>query len=218
MKKENFIPAEGENLISDEDLICMAREGSSLAYDVLISKYRSLAKAIARRYYILGGDNEDVVQEGMIGIFKAIRDYDMEAGASFRSFAALCVERQIQTAVEGANREKHKILNESVPLFDGGEEDDGYSRGREVKPADSLLASKNEEPEKRTLMKEAMKELRELSQENLSKFETEVFDSLIQGKTYQEIALEMGKTPKSVDNAIQRIKKKLGVVGVPDLY
>ena len=108
------------NLLSDDSIVKMAQEGSSTAYEFLIQKYREMAKLKAHKYYINGGDNDDVMQEGMIGIFKAVRDFDPEAGSSFSSFAELCVDRQIQTAITGANREKHRPLNESVSL--SGEE------------------------------------------------------------------------------------------------
>ncbi len=205
------------NILTDEAVVRMAKEGSNYAYDILISKYRDLAKNVARKYYINGADNEDVIQEGMIGIFKAIRDFDVDENVPFKSFAGLCIERQIQTAVSGANREKHKILNESLPLFTGStvediDAQDGYSEISisEVNLADSIYASKTDEPEKFALIKETLSELQEISRESLSGLETQVFNKLIQGKTYREIAEEMSRSPKSVDNAIQRIKKKIG--------
>ena len=209
LKKENF---DDLNILTDETVIRMAREGSGSAYDILISKYKDLAKSIARKYYISGADNEDVVQEGMIGIFKAIRDYDIEGSVPFKPFASLCIERQIQTAVNGANREKHKILNESISLSVGAmaSDDESQEGVSELSIVGAISASKVDEPEELTLIRETFSELQELSRENLSKFEVKVFDKLVHGKTYREIAEEMGKSPKSVDNAIQRIKKKIG--------
>ena len=200
------------NILTDEEVVLMAREGSNSAYDILISKYKDFAKTIARKYYINGADNEDVVQEGMTGIFKAIRDFDADGKVPFKSFAALCIERQIQTAVSGANREKHKILNESIPLFSAAaDEDETNLEGiPESSIADTLVASKSEEPEKFAMLKETFIELSEISKESLSGFEIQVFNGLIQGKTYKEIADELAKAPKSIDNAIQRIKKKIG--------
>ena len=205
------------NILTDEAVVRMAREGSGYAYDILISKYKDLAKSIAHKYYINGGDNEDVVQEGMIGIFKAMRDFDLDSSVPFKSFAALCIERQIQTAVSGANREKHKILNECLPLYTGStaedeETHDGLSERNisEKNLFEKIYASKTDEPEKSALIKETFSEIKEISREYLSGFETEVFDKMVEGKTYKEIAEEMSRPPKSVDNAIQRIKKKMG--------
>lgn len=220
-RNKHSIETDDLNILTDEAVVRMSREGSGYAYEILISKYKDLAKSIAHRYYINGGDNEDVVQEGMIGIFKAIRDYDLDGNVPFKSFATLCIERQIQTAVSGANREKHKILNESLPLYVGshigGSMDDEENSGglseidfSELSISDAIYASKADEPEKLTLLKETFSELEEIKNEYLSGFEVEVFNGMIQGKTYKEIAEEINRPPKSVDNAIQRIKKKIG--------
>lgn len=191
------------NLLSDETLVSMAQEGSSTAYEFLIDKYREMAKSKARKYYIHGGDKEDVQQEGMIGIFKAIRDFDKNAGSSFSYFAELCVERQIQTAITGANREKHRPLNEFISLSFGENQEDTDDIVK------SLSADKDAEPEKLTLFREAIDALHEEAEEKLSKMEAMVFSGIMQGKTYKEIADELGRSPKSIDNATQRIKKKI---------
>ena len=188
------------NLLSDDSIVKMAQEGSSTAYEFLIQKYREMAKLKAHKYYINGGDNDDVMQEGMIGIFKAVRDFDPEAGSSFSSFAELCVDRQIQTAITGANREKHRPLNESVSL--SGEE---ATEGEKI----TLPASKGDEPERLALLKEAIDALFGEAKEKLSPMEQSVFRGIMQGKSYTEIAAELGKSPKSIDNATQRIKKKI---------
>ena len=135
----------------DEAVVRMAQESSATAYEYLIQKYREVAKIKARTYYIAGGDNEDAVQEGMIGIFKAVRDYEPGAGASFSSFLELCVDRQIKTAMSGANRRKHKILTESVSLvLQEGESENGnpdiahmMTAGREDEPENALRDRKS---------------------------------------------------------------------------
>ena len=199
------------NILTDESIVRMAREGSGYAYDILISKYKDLAKTIARKYYINGADNEDVVQEGMIGIFKAIRDYDLDGTVPFKGFAGLCIERQIQTAVSGANREKHKILNESLPLYVTNSTEDGEDETLpERNIAETISATKANEPEQAAVLRENLLELRALCRERLSELEKNVFNMLMEGKGYKEIAAELGKSPKSIDNAIQRIKKKIG--------
>lgn len=187
------------NLLSDDSIVKMAQEGSSTAYEFLIAKYREMAKKKARKYYIVGGDNDDVMQEGMIGIFKAIRDFDQASGTPFAAFAELCVERQIQTAITGANREKHRPLNESVSLT--ADEDSEEKR--------EIPASKGVEPEKMTIFRESVENLFEEANLKLSSMERSVFRGIMQGKSYTEIATELGKTPKSIDNATQRIKKKI---------
>lgn len=191
------------NLLSDEVLVRMAQEGSSTAYELLIDKYKEMAKNKARNYYINGGDKEDVQQEGMIGIFKAVRDFNQDGGSSFSTFASLCVDRQIQTAITGANREKHRPLNESISLSEGEEQDETDSIVK------NLSADKDKEPEKMTLFREAITSLYEEAEKKLSATELSVFKGIMQGKTYKEIARELGKAPKTVDNATQRIKKKI---------
>lgn len=197
------------NILSDSEIVKMAREGSSSAYEFLIAKYRGLAKTIARKYYITGGDNEDVIQEGMIGIFKAVRDYNEELGSSFYSFANLCIERQIQTAVKGANREKHKILNESYSLdSQDDEEQTSYGEGIRRSPLD-VPDDESKGPENLAVLKDTLEHIEGLSKKVLSTMESKVFSGMLQGKSYIDIAKELNKTPKSIDNAIQRIKKKL---------
>ena len=122
------------NVLTDESIVKMAQEGSGTAYEYLIDKYKELAKIKSKTYYIAGGDNEDVIQEGMIGIFKAIRDFDENKDASFRTFAELCINRQIVNAIKGANRQKHQILNESVPLHMGDSSFDGSDLSAVVIP------------------------------------------------------------------------------------
>ena len=196
--------SEKNNILTDEEILKMAAEGSNSAYEFMLLKYRNLVKTIARKYYIAGADNEDVIQEGTIGLFKAIRDFDDEGGSSFGTFARLCIERQIQTAVSGANRDKHKILNESVPL-------DSAAGSEEAIAAESIPAGPKDDPEDLTLMRESISAIIELSEKVLSPLEARVFRGLMGGKDYKDIASDLGKSPKSIDNAIQRIRRKIQV-------
>ncbi len=191
------------SFLTDEDIISLAHMGSKAAYDYLIEKYRGLAKNIARKYYIAGGDNEDLVQEGMIGIFKAVRDFDESMEASFRTFAELCVNRQIQTAITGANRQKHKALNESVSL-NASSEGESEESLTETIPADSA----NFDPEEIMVLRDIFERLKTDSENLFSPFEKVIWEELLKGKNYREIAFEMRKSTKTIDNAIQRIKKK----------
>lgn len=193
------------NILADEAVVRMAQEGSATAYEYLIQKYREVAKIKARTYYIAGGDNEDAVQEGMIGIFKAVRDYEPGAGASFSSFLELCVDRQIKTAMSGANRRKHKILTESVSLvLQEGENENGNPD-----IAHMMTAGREDEPENAALIKEAVELMRKAGEKRLSRFERRVWNEMLKGETYREIADVLQKSPKTIDNAIQRIKKKI---------
>lgn len=194
------------NVLTDESIVKMAQEGSGTAYEYLINKYKELAKIKSKTYYIAGGDNEDVIQEGMIGIFKAIRDFDEEKDASFRTFAELCVTRQITNAIKGANRQKHQILNESVPLHMGdGDHDDGHGAYAEHFASNSP----DTDPESMMLMKEVVDYLKENDQDIFSPLESRVWNEMLKGRTCREIAMEMRRPVKAVDNAIQRIKKKI---------
>ncbi|MBR3784876.1 MAG: RNA polymerase sporulation sigma factor SigH [Firmicutes bacterium] len=194
------------NVLTDESIVKMAQEGSGTAYEYLIDKYKELAKIKSKTYYIAGGDNEDVIQEGMIGIFKAIRDFDEEKDASFRTFAELCITRQITNAIKGANRQKHQILNESVPLHMGS----GAEEGAEGAFAEHFASSSPDtDPESMMLMKEVVDYLKENDRDIFSPLESKVWKEMLKGKNYREIALELRRPAKAIDNAIQRIKKKI---------
>ncbi len=198
------------NILTDEEIVRMAGEGSSTAYEYLLLKYKYLVKSISRKYYIVGADAEDVIQEGTIGLFKAIRDYDIDAGGSFKSFASLCIERQIQTAVNGANREKHRILNESIPLLleEGiwDESEDGSFFSFENIPAD--LSS---DPEGLALMRETLQYAIIKAKKRLTALEVKVFEGMLRGESYRDMADSLGLSSKTVDNAIQRVKKKIQI-------
>ena len=191
---------------TDDELVTMARNGDVDAEEYLIQKYRDTAKSRARLYFMVGGDKEDIVQEGMIGIFKAIRSYDPEKEASFRTFAELCISRQIITAIKQAGRLKHSPLNTSVSLWKPvSEEDNGNTL------ADTLSSDSNTDPETVLLLTEIIDYVTKEDSKVFSELEMKVWMEYIQGKSCTQIAAEMGRTPKSVDNAIQRTKRKINL-------
>lgn len=192
------------HILTDEQLVKMSQEGSETAEELLIEKYRSLAKSKAKIYYIAGADKEDVVQEGMIGLFKAIRSYDSEGEAAFRTYADLCINNQIITAIKRANRGKHKPLNESLSL--NGTVAEGDS---EMTVGDILQSNGENNPEELMLMKEIIDCLNAQDSGIFSSFERKVWNEKLKGRSYSEISKELKKSPKSIDNALQRIRRKL---------
>lgn len=190
------------NRIEDE-LVLLAQNGDDEALVTIIEKYKVLVRAKARVYFIAGGDREDITQEGMIGLFKAVRDYNSRKDSSFRSFAEMCVIRQIITAVKAATRQKHQPLNSYIsfykPLFE--EEDDKTY-------IDSIVLNENDNPEQLVIVQEEMKNLEKGIIDKLSKMEAKVFDLYMKGLSYTEVAQIMNKSPKSIDNALSRIRKK----------
>lgn len=192
------------HILTDEQLVRMAQEGSETAEEILIEKYKGLVKNKAKTYYITGADSEDVVQEGMIGLFKAIRSFDVSKQTAFKTFADTCVNSQIISAIKKANRKRHKPLNESVSL--NKEVDDGT---QDISVGDILQASMDNDPEALLLLQEVVDYLKTYDSGLFSKFEREVWIEKLKGKNYMEIADHLGRSPKSVDNALQRIKKKI---------
>ena len=181
------------HILTDEQLVRMAQEGSETAEEILIEKYKGLVKNKAKTYYITGADSEDVVQEGMIGLFKAIRSFDGSKQAAFKTFADTC-----------ANRKRHKPLNESVSLSKEVDDD-----AQDVSVGDALRDSMDNNPEALLLLQEVVDYLKTYDSGMFSKFEREVWVEKLKGKNYIEIAEYLGRSPKSVDNALQRIKKKI---------
>ena len=192
------------HILTDEQLVRMAQEGSETAEEILIEKYKGLVKNKAKTYYITGADSEDVVQEGMIGLFKAIRSFDVSKQAAFKTFADTCVNSQIISAIKKANRKRHKPLNESVSL--NKEVDEGT---QDISVGDILQASMDNDPEALLLLQEVVDYLKTYDSGLFCKFEREVWIEKLKGKNYMEIAEHLGRSPKSVDNALQRIKKKI---------
>lgn len=189
--------------MSDEELIAALRSGEKEITDYLMDKYKSLVKKKAKALYLIGGETDDLIQEGMIGLFKAVRDYQPDKDSSFFHFADLCIARQMYTAVEASNRKKHAPLNSYVPLYADSED----SEGRNL--ADMLETIDEANPENLFISQEDREDFKRKVNETLSKMEQEVLSYYLQGFRYEQIAEAMGKEPKAVDNALQRLKKKL---------
>ena len=195
-----------ENM-ADNELVLLANDGDDVAMEVLISRYKNFVRAKTRSYFLIGADRDDIIQEGMLGLFKAIRDFDGTKNNSFRTFAELCVTRQIITAVKTATRLKHTPLNNYVSFNKPVYEDDTEKTLLEI------LNNRLElDPEEIIINKEKLEETEEKIKDNLSKFENTVLNLYLQGKNYQEIAIVLEKPAKSIDNALQRIKKKIMTV------
>ena len=191
---------------SDEELIVRLRDGEEPITDYIMDKYKNLVKSKAKSMYILGADSEDLIQEGMIGLFKAIRDYDSGRDASFFTFADLCVSRQMYTAVQASRRQKHIPLNNYISLYGNVSE----GRDGEEEPLVNVLASGSGlNPEELVIDKENVDRLEMLIERELSSFEKQVLDLYLTGMRYQQIAKVLGRDDKSTDNALQRIKTKL---------
>lgn len=193
-----------ENSFSDIDLISKAQSGDLDAEETLMRKYKETAKIKAKMYYMVGADEDDVVQEGMIGLLKAIRQYDAEKEASFETFASLCITRQIISAIRMAGRDKHKALNTYVSLSDPLKDDSG-----EMTVEDTLRTNMAENPETLLVMKDIAGYILHNGDNILSELEMEVLNEVLKGRSHEEIAERLNKNSKSIDNAMQRIKKKI---------
>lgn len=192
------------DLLSDEKLVKLSADGDLLATEYILARYKNLVRSRARMYFLAGADKDDLIQEGMIGLFKAIRDFDSEKTASFCSFAELCVKRQIITAVKTATRQKHMPLNSYVSLSNPMYEGESEGLLEEILPGGA-----ESDPEHLFISKENTEFLTEKMNEILSPLEKSVLSFYLEGKSYQEIAVVMNKPPKAIDNALQRVKKKL---------
>lgn len=190
--------------MTDEQIVALARENDQEALEFLINKYRNFVRSKARSYFLIGADHDDIMQEGMIGLYKAIRDFRADKLSSFRAFAELCITRQIITAIKTATRKKHIPLNSYVslnkPIYD--EESDRTL-------LDVISGTKVSNPEELIINQEDYSSIEAKIVELLSGLEWEVLISYLQGKSYQEIALELQRHVKSIDNALQRVKRKL---------
>ena len=187
----------------DDNMVFRAKAGDEKSLNHILKKYRNFVRAKAKPFFIVGADKEDILQEGMIGLFKAIRDYDEEKTVSFRAFAELCVTRQIITAVKAATRQKHIPLNSYISLNKPMSEEDP-----DKTLMDMMKNSHISDPEQLIISKEEMKLIEEKTKEMLSEFETRVLSLYLKGYSYNEISEKLCKHPKSVDNALQRIKRK----------
>jgi len=192
------------DLLEDEELIELIQEGESEALDYLIKKYRNFVRVKARSYFLIGADKEDIVQEGMIGLYKAIRDFKEDKLSSFKAFAELCITRQIITAIKTATRQKHIPLNSYVsldkPIYD--EESDRTLM-------DVISGAKILDPEELLINREKLNNIEEKVMELLSDLERKVLALYLDGRSYQEISDELDRHVKSIDNALQRVKRKL---------
>lgn len=182
--------------VSDEELIARLRAGETAIEDYLMEKYKGLVRQKARAMFLIGGDTDDLIQEGMIGLFKAVRDFQPDKEAAFATFARVCIDRQIYSAIQNSNRQKHQPLNSYVSL---NQED-------ESSPIWDLSV---ENPEAIIIDQETTQDLRKRISDYLSPMENKVLDLYLKGKGYVEIAEFLGKSPKSIDNALQRIRAKI---------
>lgn len=189
--------------MTDEDIIRNYKDEADAA-DYMIYRYKGYVRSMARRYYLIGGDCDDLIQEGMIGLYKAIRDFDTDKNVPFRSFAELCVLRQMISAIKAANRDKHKPLNTFISLSRPAFEEDGEKTLEEI-----LTTKTSMSPEDIYIENEKVEELEKKMHKNLSNFENQVVDLYLEGRTYQEMSRELGRPTKSIDNALQRAKNKL---------
>ena len=190
--------------LADEQIVELSAEGDKMATEYILAKYKNLVRSRARLYYMAGADKEDLVQEGMIGLFKAIRDFDPTKQASFRGFAEICIKRQIITAVKTAARQKHIPLNSYVSLSKPVYEDES-----DRTLVDMLAEREAVDPEEMFLRREKAEAMEAEISQKLSSLEQTVLSLYLTGMNYQEIAVELDRTPKSIDNALQRIKRKL---------
>ena len=184
--------------IKDEELIFRFKQGETEILDYLMEKYKNMVRKKARAMFLIGGDNDDLIQEGMIGLFKAVRDYQPEKEASFQTFARICVDRQIYNAIQNSNRQKHQPLNSYISLSQEDGENEEHLPDMWVENPESIIIDQEN--------------VRDLEQEitcTLSPMENQVLDYYLDGNGYTELAKIMGKTPKSIDNALQRIRGQI---------
>ncbi|MCF8012098.1 MAG: RNA polymerase sporulation sigma factor SigH [Clostridiales bacterium] len=196
--------SEEYQVMVDEEVVEFARQGSYGAQEHLINKYKNFVRAKARSYFLIGADREDIIQEGMIGLYKAIRDFRMDKLSSFRAFAELCITRQIITAIKTATRQKHIPLNSYVSL-----NKPIYDEDSDRTLLDVISGSKVTDPEELIVSREEFDNIEVKMCEILSSLEWQVLMSYLEGKSYQEIAKELNRHVKSIDNALQRVKRKL---------
>ena len=189
---------------SDESVVELCHQGDALAEEYLLNKYKNFVRSRARSYFLIGADHEDIVQEGMIGLYKAIRDYRPDRLSSFHAFAELCITRQIITAIKTATRQKHIPLNSYIslnkPIYD--EESDRTLM-------DVIMEGRTSNPEEILINREDLVSINDRIKDVLSGLEQEVLDAYLDGQSYQEIAESLGRHVKSIDNALQRVKRKL---------
>lgn len=204
LKSEKMQVIQQFEQFSDEELIEQVHQGSTDALDFLITKYRLFVKIKARSYFLIGADKEDIVQEGMIGLYKAIRDFKGDKLSSFRAFAELCITRQIITAIKTATRQKHIPLNSYVSL-----DKPIYDEDSERTLMDVITSPVTDNPEFLMINREEYSHLEQKMSEVLSELEQQVLARYLEGQSYNEISEELNRHVKSIDNALQRVKRKL---------
>ena len=187
---------------TDEELVLLAQNGDNDSEIELFSRYKNVLRKISRSFFLIGGDIEDLIQEGMIGLYKAIKGYSPSKGVSFSSFASLCIKRQIQTAVKRASSQKSLILSTAFPITGNLEQD-------EDEDDEVIFPSQEQTPEEEIISRETIKEMKKLIKSKLSPMEFDVLSKYLDGKSYKEISVYTGLSSKSIDNALTRIKKKL---------
>lgn len=187
---------------SDEKLVNLSRSGDKAAENYLLTRYKSIVRMKARAFFLVGGDSDDLIQEGMIALYNAIGTYDETKNASFMTFASLCIDKKLLSAVTADGRDKNKPLNSYMSLYEPLKDKNGEGG---VTLSECIPSNGNDNPENIILDEER----REILRSNLSKLETQVFTYYIEGMSYEEIARMVNKTPKSIDNAVQRIRSKL---------
>lgn len=191
--------------LTDEEIVPLAQSGSEIAEEYLLKKYQSIVKAKAKPYFITGADHEDIVQEGLIGLHKAVRDFRSSKGIPFRAFAELCITRQIITAIKSATRQKHTPLNYYISLNKPVYNNEDSERTL----LDVIANERISDPEELVLNREELKSVHQKLKEILSDFEYKVFLLYIQRISYRDIAAQLATTTKAVDNALCRIKRKI---------
>lgn len=204
MEQNESFPCEFDNLTDEEIVLSIKECDDRVALDYLIHKYRNFVRAKARSYFLIGADREDIIQEGMIGLYKAIRDFRNDKLSSFRAFAELCVTRQIITAIKTATRQKHIPLNSYVSL-----NKPIYDEDSDRTLLDVLSGARISDPEELVISREEFISIEAKMEEILSDLEWHVLMSYLDGKSYQEIAVDLHRRVKSIDNALQRVKRKL---------
>ena len=204
MMKSDYYAEYDLTKCTDEELIKLSKIDDGYATELLIERYRNFVRSKTRTYFLIGADKEDIIQEGMIGLYKAIRDFKPDSGTSFRSFAELCVTRQIITAIKKATRQKHIPLNSYISLNKPAYEDDNERILLDTFAGRNIL-----NPEEIMLDKERFYDIETKLSKTLSKLELRVLKKYLEGKSYTEIAMQINKSEKSIDNALQRIKKKI---------
>lgn len=206
MQNENvFFTTDKYSNLNDEEIISQIKQGNQEALGYLLEKYKSLVNIKVSKYFMAGAEKEDIVQEGMIGLFKAIKDFKPDKQNSFKSFANICIERQLITAIKTSNRQKHIPLNSYLSLNTAAYEN---SEDDSVELIDTFYNKEVEDPLETIMKKEYYTEVENAVNKNLSKFEKQVLDQFLKGESYVKIAEKLDSPVKSVDNAIQRIRKK----------